>query len=182
MISSDSQSWPIRTRESPRRVPTSSTEAPWPRAWWRTSRPQVSVTPLSKQYRQAQLTPLLVPGGIITLKDLLEYQPLLNENPMSLSIGEYTMHIPDAPSSGPVLALILNIVNGERGRHFSQVLFAFEGFRSGVSSSSFRLQLLGLQRLHGGEEDSDVSPHRGSVPVRLRQEKPPRRPPISQHH
>uniref|UniRef100_H3D1N8 Glutathione hydrolase n=1 Tax=Tetraodon nigroviridis TaxID=99883 RepID=H3D1N8_TETNG len=51
-------------------------------------------------------------GGIITLTDLLEYQPLLNENPTSLNIGEYTMHVPDAPSSGPVLALILNVVNG----------------------------------------------------------------------
>uniref|UniRef100_A0A8C6LFF7 Glutathione hydrolase n=1 Tax=Nothobranchius furzeri TaxID=105023 RepID=A0A8C6LFF7_NOTFU len=51
-------------------------------------------------------------GGIITLGDLLEYQPVLNENPPSLSIGEYTIHVPDAPSSGPVLALILNIVDG----------------------------------------------------------------------
>ncbi|XP_076010334.1 gamma-glutamyltransferase 1a [Genypterus blacodes] len=51
-------------------------------------------------------------GGIITLDDLLEYQPVLNENPLKLNVGEYTVHVPDAPSGGPVLALILNIVDG----------------------------------------------------------------------
>ncbi|XP_068617141.1 gamma-glutamyltransferase 1a [Brachionichthys hirsutus] len=51
-------------------------------------------------------------GGIVTLGDLSEYQPVLNENPLRTNIRDYTMYVPDAPSGGPVLALILNIVDG----------------------------------------------------------------------
>lgn len=59
-------------------------------------------------------TSVLPAGGIITLDDLSDYRPVLNENPPRLRVSEYTMHVSDAPSSGPVLALILNIVNGEQ--------------------------------------------------------------------
>lgn len=51
-------------------------------------------------------------GGVMTLEDLQDYKPLLDEAPLSVEVGDYTMHMPNAPASGPVLALIMNILDG----------------------------------------------------------------------
>nr|XP_044989105.1 glutathione hydrolase 1 proenzyme isoform X2 [Jaculus jaculus] len=51
-------------------------------------------------------------GGIITAEDLNNYRAELIENPMSMSFGDSVLYAPNAPLSGPVLILILNILKG----------------------------------------------------------------------
>ncbi|KAL1277072.1 hypothetical protein QQF64_023745 [Cirrhinus molitorella] len=51
-------------------------------------------------------------GGRITREDLMNYTAVSNDYALKFTLGNYTFYVPDAPFGGPVLALMLNILEG----------------------------------------------------------------------
>ncbi|XP_055223959.1 putative glutathione hydrolase 3 proenzyme [Gorilla gorilla gorilla] len=56
-------------------------------------------------------------GGIVTAEGLNNYCAELIEHPLNISLGDAVLYMPSAQLSGPVLALILNILKAEWLHH-----------------------------------------------------------------
>uniref|UniRef100_A0A5F8H1H2 Gamma-glutamyltransferase 5 n=1 Tax=Monodelphis domestica TaxID=13616 RepID=A0A5F8H1H2_MONDO len=114
-------SWRAPWRRWPRRAPTSCTPGRWPRASWLTSGgkvrprlgagrggagPQPGAGPLD--------SPALLPsGGTLTREDLAGFQAEVAE-PLTVSLGNYTLYTPPPPAGGALLGFVLNVLRGFR--------------------------------------------------------------------